>query len=123
MDEPGTYEEWRVTGRVRGEDYDFTWSKLRNPHLGDPEQGARKFAERIAVDWDDGPHLHRRTVTIREWRPAPPVRGPNGGRPPTPDPDTICTRCGQPRREHGGPKQMGACPDETGLRAKRFSVA
>lgn len=68
MDEQsGTYEEWRVTGKVRGEDYDFTWSKLRNPHLGDPEQAARNFAEKIAVEWDDGPHLHRRTATITLW--------------------------------------------------------
>lgn len=67
--EPDTYEEWRVTGTVQGEDYDFTWSKLRNPHLGDPEQGARKFAERLAVTWDDGPHLHHRTIVIHSWLP------------------------------------------------------
>lgn len=121
--QPGTYEEWRVTGKVRGEDYDFTWSKMRNPHLVDPEQGARKFVTQLDVEWDDGPHLHRRTITIREWRTMPtgPLR-PNGGRPPMPDMDTTCTRCEQPRREHGGPKRMGACPGQSGIRAKRFSI-
>lgn len=68
---PWTYEEWRVTGQPTGDypPYDFTWSSYRNPHLGDPERGARNFAATIngAGRWDDGPHLSRRTVTVTGW--------------------------------------------------------
>jgi hypothetical protein len=35
----------------------------------------------------------------------------------------ICARCGEPREAHGGPKSLGACPGETGIKAKRFSIA
>jgi hypothetical protein len=68
----GTFEEWRVTGRP-GQGYppyEFTWSLLRNPHLGDPETGARGFFSTIPAfteRWEDGPHLSRRTVTVTEW--------------------------------------------------------
>jgi len=71
-DEAGTYEEWRVTGDP-GQGYppyDFTWSKRLNPHLGDPEHGAHRFAEMIRgtpPPWMDGPHLSRRTVVVGEW--------------------------------------------------------
>jgi hypothetical protein len=66
-----TYEEWRVTGDPRdgSEPYEFTWSPFRNPHLGDPEVGARGFVRlvRSHEGWTDGPHLHKRTVTVTEW--------------------------------------------------------
>lgn len=45
------------------------------------------------------------------------------GRLPDPGMGAICGRCGEPRLAHGGPKRMGACPGETGLQAKRFSIA
>jgi hypothetical protein len=67
-----TYEEWRVTGDP-GEGfppYAFTWSPFRNPHLGDdPEASARGFVRlvRSHESWTDGPHLHKRTVTVTDW--------------------------------------------------------
>lgn len=71
IDHATTYEEWRVTGQPgRGyPPYEFTWSTLRNPHLGEAEGAARAFMAQ-ELDWDDGPHLHRRTVTITEWTPT-----------------------------------------------------
>jgi hypothetical protein len=64
-----TYEEWRVTARIDGQPYEFTWSPMRNPHLGDSETAARGFITLMGghVAWEDGPHLHRRTVTLTEW--------------------------------------------------------
>lgn len=35
----------------------------------------------------------------------------------------ICGRCGEPREAHGGPAHLGACPGESGIQAKRFSIA
>jgi len=63
------YGEWRVTAIDSDDrDYDFTWSLLRNPHLGEPEDAARKF---IAVVGESGSlrnvRLMRRTVTIAPW--------------------------------------------------------
>jgi hypothetical protein len=64
-----TYEEWRVTGRIDGDPYEFTWSPFRNPHLGEPEPAARGFIALVASRdaWTDGPHLHKRTVTVTDW--------------------------------------------------------
>ena len=68
-----TYEEWRVTGRfnadIGDEDelYEFTWSQPRFP---DAEGSARAFlalATNGVWGWTDGPHLHKRTVTVTEW--------------------------------------------------------
>lgn len=67
-----TFEEWRVTGNP-GPDhppYDFTWSPMLNPHLGDPERSARGFVtaiESVGTPWVDGPHLMRRTVAVTDW--------------------------------------------------------
>lgn len=47
----------------------------------------------------------------------------NGGRLPDPGLGAVCGRCGEPREAHGGPKLLGACPDQSGLRARRFSIA
>lgn len=73
-----TFDEWRVTGNP-GHGYplyDFTWSPDRNPHLGDPEAGARGFVELItahhADPWDAGPHLHHRRVTRTPWKKVTP---------------------------------------------------
>lgn len=72
-----TYEEWRVTGQpgemFNGADwppYDFTWSLRTNPHLGDPERAARDFMAKVGQydTWRDGPHLHKRTVTVTDWQ-------------------------------------------------------
>lgn len=68
-----THEEWRVTGDP-GEaypPYEFTWSALRNSvHYGDPEAEARSFLallDSVNDKWRDGPHLHKRTVTVTPW--------------------------------------------------------
>lgn len=48
---------------------------------------------------------------------------PRGGRLPDPGMGAICGRCGEPRLAHGGPRHLGACPGESGIEAKRFSIA
>jgi hypothetical protein len=65
-----TYEEWRVTGHP-GDGYGlyhFTFSTQRGDT--DPEAKARNFV-RLILDgnqpWTDGPHLHKRTVTVTDW--------------------------------------------------------
>lgn len=62
-----TYEEWRVTGTDEdGDPIGITWH-----HDEDPEQGARAFAAWANEhDWTDGPHLHKRTVTVTDWEQA-----------------------------------------------------
>lgn len=45
-----------------------------------------------------------------------------GGRLPDPGMGAICGRCGEPREAHGGPSHLGACPGESGIDAKRFSI-
>jgi hypothetical protein len=68
-----TYEEWRVTGRLadraEGSPYEFTWRKSA---YADPEGEARRFINDAAelMFWTDGPHLHRRTVTVTDWQEA-----------------------------------------------------
>jgi hypothetical protein len=47
----------------------------------------------------------------------------HGGRLPDPGMGAICGRCGEPRLAHGGPSHLGACPGESGIQAKRFSIA
>lgn len=69
-----TFEEWRVTGEPgRGyPPYRFTWTADADSYgsqCPDPESAARSFVEAVR-DWDNGPHLHRRTVTRTEWEPA-----------------------------------------------------
>jgi len=65
VSDAGAYLEWRVTGDP---DYDFTWSPLRNPHLGDPEAAARQFVEKIGASGSlANLKLMRRTVTISPW--------------------------------------------------------
>lgn len=79
---PWTYEEWRVTGQPAGDypPYDFTWSPFRNPHLGDPERGARGFIALVTAvgGWTDGPHLSRRTVTVSEWETVDRIEATDG---------------------------------------------
>lgn len=63
-----TYEEWRVTGDP-GDGYPpftFTFSPIRGDE--DPEQSARGFVRLVndVSDWTDGPHLHKRTVTVTD---------------------------------------------------------
>lgn len=64
-----THEEWRVTGDPGDSfpPYEFTFSPRRG--YADPEHSARGFIALVnnTVGWRDGPHLHRRTVTVTEW--------------------------------------------------------
>lgn len=46
-----------------------------------------------------------------------------GGRLPDPGLAAVCGRCKEPREAHGGDKHYGACPDQSGLHAARFSIA
>jgi hypothetical protein len=62
-----TYEEWRVTGTWGEGPYEFTWSPVRNGYA-QPEAAARSFVKTIReLGWTDGPHLHKRTVTVTDW--------------------------------------------------------
>ena len=69
QDRVTTYEEWRVTGTWVGQSYTFTWSPIGPPAWEFPQQEARNFIEtfRNSDAWTDGPHLHKRTVTVTEW--------------------------------------------------------
>jgi hypothetical protein len=60
-----TYEEWRVTGADNDlAPVDLTW----HYHQSDAEQRARTYLERARTyGWTDGPHLHKRTVTVTDW--------------------------------------------------------
>lgn len=62
-----TYEEWRVTGTCSGYRIDKTF--LPEEGYDEPEADARTFIARQAgnAGWTDGPHLHKRTVTVSEW--------------------------------------------------------
>jgi hypothetical protein len=63
--QPGTTcEEWRVTGTLpSGKPYDTPY---------ETEGAARRLIERARVmgTWVDGPHLHKRTVTVTDWEDA-----------------------------------------------------
>lgn len=58
--------EWRVTGEPGDgyPSYSFTWRSDddRWPTPKQAEAAARLFVSRVAP-WDEGPHLHHRTVT------------------------------------------------------------
>lgn len=69
-----SYEEWRVTGTWSGQDYAFVWSPIgsatRARGFENPQAEAHAFIEgmrEFAANWADGPHLHKRTVTVSEW--------------------------------------------------------
>jgi hypothetical protein len=70
-----TYEEWRVTGTLDGEAVDSIWSPppSETANSVEPESDARTYirvqtyASRMRegrVGWSEGPHLHKRTVTV-----------------------------------------------------------
>ena len=63
-----TYEEWRVTGQWGEDPQEEFWMDDGAEHT-DAESEARAFAKvmRESGRWTDGPHLHRRTVTVTEW--------------------------------------------------------
>lgn len=73
-----TYDEWRVTGTWLGDPQKHAFSP--RPDRGrfsrgyaDPEAAARQFAASATAwtgGWTDGPHLHKRTVTVTEWERA-----------------------------------------------------
>ena len=58
-----TYEEWRVTGRCK---------HMRDAvtHQFATEDAARTWLAEWTCDWTDGPHLHKRTVTVTDWEDA-----------------------------------------------------
>lgn len=62
-----TYEEWRITGsdEYGGRLADVLFTSTED---GDAEARARSFADWArAKHWTDGPHLHKRTVTVTDW--------------------------------------------------------
>lgn len=65
-----------------------------------------------------------RVVALSSWQNVgdAPGRTVRGGRITDPGLDAICSHCNQPRRQHGGPTNYGACPGQRGLYAKRFSM-
>lgn len=80
-----TYDEWRVTGTWLGQPFEQIFSPKPNGRpfnrgFADPEAAACEFvAGADPSQWTDGPRLHRRTVTVTEWRDAgpPPVNRPH----------------------------------------------
>jgi hypothetical protein len=55
-----TYEEWRVTGTPRL--LSMSWN------FPDEAEARRFISNAIAPSaWTDGPHLHKRTVTVTDW--------------------------------------------------------
>jgi hypothetical protein len=55
-----TYEEWRVTGIPR-------WTQLSMIYRSEAEARALIDRETTHDAWTDGPHLHKRTVTVTDW--------------------------------------------------------
>lgn len=63
-----TYEEWRVTGTWTNAPYTAIWSGTT---YDQPETEARSFVAQVNHSgWTDGPHLHKRTVTVTDWEEA-----------------------------------------------------
>jgi hypothetical protein len=67
-----TYVEWRVTAiDTVHKDYDFVWSRLRQPNTPDDaaaEAFARKFIATVSESGNlQNIKLTRRTVTITPW--------------------------------------------------------
>ena len=56
-----TREEWRVTGKDADLSFPITC------HFPTEAQARAWIAKPGGFDWIDGPHLHRRTVTVTEW--------------------------------------------------------
>lgn len=64
-EDAGEYAELRV---VAAPDYDFTWSLLRNPHLGEPEVALRRFLDQVAKSVHlTNIKVMRRTITVGPW--------------------------------------------------------
>jgi hypothetical protein len=66
-DREATYEEWRVTGTDEdGDPISVTYSE--DGYDLDPKAGAQAFVAWVETQgWTDGPHLHKRTVTVTDW--------------------------------------------------------
>jgi hypothetical protein len=67
-----TYVEWRVTAiDTVDKDYDFVWSRLRQPNTLDDdaaEASARRFIATVSESGNlQNIRLSRRTVTITPW--------------------------------------------------------
>lgn len=72
-----TYDEWRVTGTRLDQPFKRIFSPTPNGRLFNrgwgehAETAAREFIARTDPgQWTDGPHLHKRTVTLGEWEQA-----------------------------------------------------
>ena len=65
-----TYEEWRVTGSdTCGRSVDAIWRPDEDGN--DCEGQARGYVAWASTqEWTDGPHLHKRTVTVTDWEQA-----------------------------------------------------
>jgi hypothetical protein len=63
QDRVTTYEEWRVSGTLpSGKPFATKFEH---------EVAARRLVDRgRAMGWTDGPHLHKRTVTVTDWEDA-----------------------------------------------------
>jgi len=62
-----TYDEWRVTGTWPEDGKPFDVQLWRSDQCN-AEAEARKWAEWArATGVTDGPHLHKRTVTVTDW--------------------------------------------------------
>lgn len=70
-----TYGEWRVTGVWSDRAFERIYSPKpdgRQSSRGypEPEAAARAFAAANPEQWTDGPHPHKRTVTVTDWETA-----------------------------------------------------
>lgn len=76
-----TYDEWRVTGTPLRRSVEQTYS---GEDFTDPEGAARWYmaAATGPAPWVDGPHLHRRTVTVTDWELAAASLGVDEDAPP-----------------------------------------
>lgn len=64
-----TYEEWRVTGTPRRRRVEWLFP---GEMYDNPEAEARRYISNAVIGsgWTDGPHLHKRTVSVTDWEDA-----------------------------------------------------
>jgi hypothetical protein len=64
-----THEEWRVTGTPKRRRSEWVFS---GEQFDNPEADARRLIANATAPcaWTDGPHLHKRTVTVTDWEDA-----------------------------------------------------
>lgn len=119
-----TYDEWRVTGTPLRRSVEQTYS---GEDFTDPEGAARWYmaAATGPAPWVDGPHLHRRTVTVTDWELAVASLGVDEDAPPAraiqPHSAENASGVGRDRPDaHSGSQAPHAtCIDVTNIRAGR----